>query len=269
MGKFLVPRILMFAGVGLGLISGSFAGSARAEPARMEFRCDAGSVLSQQRSLRAVRSKIERGQPVSILAIGSSSTEGVGASSRQSSYPFRLEQRLRSIWAGAGVRVINAGKGGETADQTLLKLTDELAENTYDLVVWQVGTNDALRNDGQRRFGDVLKEGIDATRRSGAALLLVDPQYFPAIDNSRAFEGFVSSIKEIAAKENIPLFSRYTLMKRWRERSLQDLVMVLAPDQFHMNDTGYNCLADGIAREVQAMVGRPSSIGLPVAGTLR
>ena len=111
MDKLLVPRFLILAGVSLGLISGSFAGSARADTARMEFRCDAGSVLSQQTNLRAVRNKIERGQLVSILAIGSSSTEGVGASSQEASYPFRLEQRLRSIWAGAGIRVINAGKG--------------------------------------------------------------------------------------------------------------------------------------------------------------
>lgn len=269
MGRLLSLRFLMLAGAGLGLVAGPLTGTARADTARMEFRCEAGSVLSQQANLRAVRNKIERGQPVTILAIGSSSTEGIGASSRKSSYPFRLEQRLRTIWPGAAVRVINAGKGGETADQTLARLRDEVSENTYDLVVWQVGTNDALKSDGQRRFGEILKNGIDATRRSGAALLLVDPQYFPAIENSAVFEGFVRSIREIAARENVPVFSRFALMKRWKERNPQELVMALAADKFHMNDTGYNCLADGIARDVQAMVGRPSSIGLPVAGTLR
>src|SRR4051794_15750725 len=108
MGRFLSLCFLMMAGLGLGMILGSFAESAQADTARLEFRCEAESVLSQQTNLRAVRNKIERGLPVSILAIGSSSTEGVGASSRSATYPFRLEQRLRSIWPGAGVRVTNA-----------------------------------------------------------------------------------------------------------------------------------------------------------------
>src|SRR3954452_24303572 len=128
MGRFPSFRFLMMAGLGLGILSGSFAGSAQADTARTEFRCDSDSVLSQQTNLRAVRNKIERGLPVSILAIGSSSTEGVGASSRDTNYPFRLEQRLRSIWPGAGVHVINAGKGGETADQTLARLKTEVLE---------------------------------------------------------------------------------------------------------------------------------------------
>jgi lysophospholipase L1-like esterase len=239
--------------------------TAQADTPPAGFRCDAGPVLSNRTPLRNIRTKIERGVPVRILAIGSSSTEGIGASSPAASYPAQLEQRLRAAWPGASVAVINAGVGGETAEQTLARLKRDTLDNAYDLVLWQVGTNDALKGDGESRFGGLLHAGIAAARESGAMVMLVDPQFFPKIQGSAAFERFVSAIQAIAAHEDVPVYSRFTLMKRWSERNARDLLHALAPDQFHMNDVGYDCLADGIAQDVKSMVGRVQSVGLPVA----
>lgn len=253
----LLSRALVAALLGLAGLSGAAAGS---------FNCESGNALHNPARLEAIRAKLERGQPVTLLAIGSSSTEGVGATSPALSYPAILEKSLRARWPGAAVNVVNSGKGGETADETLGRLAEQVAETRFDLVIWQVGTNDALRSgDGRARVREVLRRGLSSIRASGAAALIVDPQYFPKIEGSAGYAGVVDAIAEVAVAEKVALFSRFEMMKVWRGRSLDDLRSTLADDQFHMNDRGYDCLATRLARDVAAMVGEPSAIAVSAA----
>jgi acyl-CoA thioesterase-1 len=55
-----------------------------------------------------------------ILAIGSSSTEGIGASAPAFTYPAQLQARL-AILLGGPVEVDNFGVGGETVAKTAVK----------------------------------------------------------------------------------------------------------------------------------------------------
>src|SRR5512142_2518773 len=71
---------------------------------------------------RAVRS----GGPLVIVAIGSSSTEGVGASDPAHAYPAALGGELRRHWPRAHVEVINKGVGGEIAAQMLARFARDV-----------------------------------------------------------------------------------------------------------------------------------------------
>jgi hypothetical protein len=64
--------------------------------------------------------------PILVLAIGSSSKQGVGASSPAASYPALLQLALSRRFPEADVDVINAGKGAEAADRTLERMNAEL-----------------------------------------------------------------------------------------------------------------------------------------------
>src|ERR1700722_3665050 len=82
--------------------------------------------------------------PVRIIAFGSSSTAGTGASSPSASYPARLEADLTAAWSAPGsVVVLNRGVGGEDADDMALRLPSVIAEHP-DLIIWQTGSNDPL-----------------------------------------------------------------------------------------------------------------------------
>src|SRR5262245_17993314 len=61
--------------------------------------------------LPRVAQRIADGRPLKIVALGSSSTEGVGASSRANSYPSRLEAELRARFPGQEIIVVNLGIG--------------------------------------------------------------------------------------------------------------------------------------------------------------
>ena len=67
----------------------------------------------------------DAGAPLDILAIGSSSTEGVGASTPANAYPARLEAELEQR-TGVDFDVKNAGVGGELAAKTLERLKIEI-----------------------------------------------------------------------------------------------------------------------------------------------
>ena len=79
-----------------------------------------------------------------------------------------LEQRV----PGAQIEVIDKGGGGKTAAGTLARLDRDVLSFHPDLVIWQLGTNDALRNVDAKTFGAQAVEGIRRIRESGADLLL-------------------------------------------------------------------------------------------------
>src|SRR5690349_14892563 len=65
--------------------------------AAAETGCQAPG-LSRTLHADAITRRLKQSRPVSILAIGSSSTEGVGASAKDRSYPATLEHLLQRTW---------------------------------------------------------------------------------------------------------------------------------------------------------------------------
>src|SRR6476660_9867431 len=95
-----------------------------------------------------------------ILAIGSSSTAGIGASSPSRTYVARLETNLETALTGTDFDVVGHGLSGELAQGAADRMKREVEEIKPDRVIWQVGTNDALRhvalNDLTRCLGKTL-----------------------------------------------------------------------------------------------------------------
>jgi lysophospholipase L1-like esterase len=189
------------------------------------------------------------GRPLKILAIGSSSTLGVGASSPDAAYPAQLEARLSRDW-GVSADVVNAGVGGETSDTTLKRLVAALAGTPPDLVVWQVGTNDAVGGVDPEAFRANLAAGVAAARARRVPIVLVDPQFYFGIKNLARFQQYVTIIAEVGAAKRVPVFSRFAMMKAWAAKSAATLRAALAPDGFHMDDEGYACFARALAGDL-------------------
>ena len=85
--------------------------------------------------------RLASGEPVTIVAFGSSSTAGAGASSPAATYPSRLEADLKTRFPGRTIKVLNRGVGGEDASEMLARMDRDVAPERPDLVLWQVGTN--------------------------------------------------------------------------------------------------------------------------------
>ena len=213
-------------------------------------------------SLEVTEAHVARREAVRVLAIGSSSTEGIGASAPDRTYPHLLEQSLRTAWRGTPVAVTNAGIGGETADQTLARLAEILAQPVKpDLVIWQVGTNDAITGGSEAAFRGRLEHGIALVRAAGSDLIILDQQYYPAIPDHARYERFVGLVAAVATGAEVPVFSRYALMKDWNRQDPDLLAGMLSSDKFHMGDQGYACLAQALGRDIlDAVTTRPDPL---------
>jgi len=247
----------------LAVVAAAIAGAAPSRAQETDFVCETGerAVIGPRRLAHVSRS-LQGARPVSILAIGSSSTEGVGASGKDKSYPALLEGLLQRRWGRSPVTVVNAGVGGETAARTLERLGEQLSARRFDLVIWQVGTNDAIRGDDEPAFRDMIERGIHMVRQAGSDVVIVDPQFFPTVKNPEVYERFVRAIWDTAASEGVPVVSRYRVMKAWSARGPEELLSTLAPDRFHMNDRGYACVARTLAVDLADM----ARMGAAVAG---
>src|SRR3954468_13347489 len=87
------------------------------------------------RPLRRIGLKLQAHQAVKIVAIGSSSTAGAGASSPAASYPARLEADLKERFPGADITVINHGVNGEIASDMIARFDTDVIAEKPDLVL--------------------------------------------------------------------------------------------------------------------------------------
>ncbi len=231
------------------LIALSFAG-----PARAGDTVDACSVpdelLGFTAGLERTRARIAGGGTATILAIGSSSTEGVGATDADHTYPARLAVHLASRVPGAAVRVVNRGIGGEVVATTAARLRTEVAAVRPDLVIWQVGTNDAVRGVGLDVMAGIVEDGLAFLKAEGVDAVLMDPQFYPRIADNAGYRQAVAVIADLAARHGVPLVRRYEAMRYWAGRPQP--VSMLWRDAFHMNDQGYECIAGMIAGSLAA-----------------
>ncbi|MBV8472151.1 MAG: SGNH/GDSL hydrolase family protein [Hyphomicrobiales bacterium] len=208
-------------------------------------------------------------RPLRILAIGSSSTLGIGASSPSHSYPAQLAADLGAKW-GIATEVRNAGVGGEVVSVTEARLGVELRDYQPDLVLWQVGTNDAVSGVDLKDFRAEVEAGVAIARARNVPIILVDPQFFPGINNATRFDAFVAAVGDVGAKAHVPVFSRFVMMKAWAAQSADILRASLSSDGFHMGDKGYACFADALAQDIaRQRAGKSASVnGIPPGAKL-
>ena len=199
-------------------------------------------------SLPHVANKLASGQPVVIVAFGSSSTQGYGSSSPEFSYPNRLAAQLQRQYPGADITVVNSGHGGEDAPEMMKRLQTSVIDRKPDLVIWQVGTNAVLRNLDPAETAKMVDDGIARIQAAGADLVLVDPQYSPrVIERGESASRMVSLLGKIAELRRVGIFPRFEVMREWHENQALPIDSFVIADGLHMNDWGYaaspNCSA--------------------------
>ncbi|MFD0390475.1 SGNH/GDSL hydrolase family protein [Tistrella bauzanensis] len=205
------------------------------------------------------RQRLAEGGPLVILAIGSSSTQGYGAPRPEASYPFRLERDLARRYPDSRIQVINAGVGGEIAADQLARLDKLLADNRPDLVIWQAGTNDALRAVDRVRFAGEVRDGLARIRTHGADALLMDLQVYPGARDPETYAAYVALMRRLATETATPLYSRFDLMTAWENDRANPSPDLLFTDRFHLNTIGYACIARALGSAIARAVGQASA----------
>jgi lysophospholipase L1-like esterase len=201
-----------------------------------------------RRPLRAVSRAVRSKRQVRVLAIGSSSTVGVGATSASAAYVARLETSLEGSLKGMDIDVVGRGLSGEVAQGAADRMRKEVAETRPDLVVWQVGTNDALRHVSIDKFKGCLKTTLTWLADNKVDVVLVDPQYGEVLTKDRYYEQVVAAVAEVAREQRVLLVDRFEAMRELqRERGDR---FYLTSDNLHLNDRGHRCMGEQLARAI-------------------
>jgi acyl-CoA thioesterase-1 len=210
--------------------------------------------LADDTKCRASRRLLELGNPLEqarvsiadkkelrVVAMGSSSTQGYGASNPAFAYPAQLKMNLDKMLPGVDVHVFNKGVGGEDADEEVKRMKADVNEHKAQIVVWQVGTNSAIRRTPLDKFAEKLRAGIDIGRALGPEFVLMNLQYVPAVVALPDEEEYARVMAEVAKEKNVGLFRRFEIMRAWYNDGMP-YAQFVTNDGLHLNDFGQKCI---------------------------
>ena len=215
--------------------------------------------------LSRVARKLAGGEALKIIAIGSSSTAGAGASSPAMSYPSRLAVELQQLFPGHPISVLNRGVNGEVARDMMARLDESVIAEKPDLVLWQVGTNSVLRDHPLEPAGALINEGVARFKQAGADVVLVDPQFAPKVIAKPEVQTMVGMISAAAKAGKADVFHRFAVMRYWREKAAIPFETFISADELHMNDWSYGCVAKLLASSIAEAATRATVTATAVA----
>lgn len=210
-------------------------------------------------SLPRVARRIAAGEPVTIVAFGSSTTVGFGTSSPAYTYPNRLADQLRRKFPTSDITIINRGMGGQDAPEMMKRFDAAVLDADPDLVIWQLGTNTVVKGSESdvAATAALLEDGIARLQAKGIDVVLIDPQYVPAVAaRTENASRMVKLLGDVAKLKNVSIFPRFEVMRQWHEDEKLPFDKFVIGDGLHMNDWGYACFAQLLGDTIIASVGQ-------------
>ena len=208
----------------------------RAKPELLEL----GAPLPVARKAVAERKQLR------IIALGSSSTSGYGASNPAFAYPTQLRIGLEKALPGVDIEVINRGIGGQDVEEMAARMRTEMQHSPASLVIWQTGTNAAIRQMPLDKFDKTLRGG----------LVLMNLQYVPAVVAAPDKEAYEKVMAAAAKDYAAGLFRRYDIMQSWYEDGMPYAQFVQL-DGLHLNDFGQKCIGKLLTRSILSALTGP------------
>jgi acyl-CoA thioesterase I len=227
--------------------------TATTAPPPLSPSCDAPATdIAATAPLPNVAKAIAEHKTLEILAVGSASMETIGSANGVKSYPVQIEDLLKAALKGVDVDIINRGTGGEVAQTSSDRIHSEVGLTKPDLVLWQLGTNDALARVDPEQFTEVVKSTIDWLKGQGIDVVLVGLQYTSRFARDENYFAIKRALDRIAKEENILYIKRYDAMKFIAQTRAK--VNLMTSDNYHLSELGTQCMAEHVAHAMVASI---------------
>jgi acyl-CoA thioesterase I len=227
-------------------------------PAPYSPECQGGTTeIVTESPLPNVTAALQKRRTVRILAIGSAAA----ASGRKGGFFNRVERMLKQVVKGADVVIINRGVSGELAANAALRIKNEVAMSSPDLVIWQVGTDDALAFVPLDEVRETVESTIRWLKEHNVDVVLAGLQYVDRVSQDDNYYRMREMLRDVAAKEQVMIIRRYEAMQFIA--AAQQTGGGFGQDEFERTEAGYNCLAQYLASAItlgafgKGMSGRP------------
>ncbi|RTL51870.1 MAG: SGNH/GDSL hydrolase family protein [Bradyrhizobiaceae bacterium] len=197
-------------------------------------------------------SVLRSNQPLTIVAIGSSSTVGLWMTDQAKTYPEVMKSELLRLIPNARITIVNSGRSGDTIPGNMARFETDVFAHKPDLVVWQMGGNDFTWLESGESLQSKIVTGIRAIKAQGADVVLMDQQFTPMILATQ-YAKMQGAIAAAAQQEDVAYFRRFDVMHKAVDSGVPFLALS-SLDGLHMSEDGYNCVGRGLARGIVAAV---------------
>lgn len=210
--------------------------------------CDAPAELVQDEPpLPQVAEHLKAKQALVLIAIGGSSTTGRAAGDSDAAYPHQLELALRGRYPALPITVLNKGVAGETADQMAARMDRDAVAADPALVLWEVGTTDAVRGTDLDQFTSTLQAGVTRLHEHRIDVMLIDMQYSPDTASVIDFQHYLDGLHQIGDLTGAYVFRRYDIMKYWSDSGVFNFTDVPKSERRQLASRVYACLGERLA----------------------
>ena len=195
------------------------------------------------------------------VALGDSTVEGIGASSRDANYVSRLHARLRERYPNA--RVVNLGVGGATSQNVITRQLDRAVALKPQLLTVSVGPNDITSRVAVKTYADNMDTILGRLAKETDAVIVVN--LLPDLAVTRRFRGrgevssvvarlsteFNDELARAAKRHGAALVDLYGASRR----EVPGRPELLARDGYHPSDLGYARWAELMWEAVRTRIG--------------
>ena len=148
-------------------------------------------------------------RPIRTLVVGPA-IEGPEVIERRHSHLLAaLQQRLPA----ANFELLEGWHGSRVAEEDFDRLRSEVADTKPDLILWEVGTPDALAASDPQDFGDVLTRAASWAKSQDIDVVFIDPPYVPRVSHEPLYGKMVRAINAVSVQARVNLFRRYAAME--------------------------------------------------------
>ena len=140
-------------------------------------------------------------QPITILALGDSLTEGLGVDA-DDNYPAQLEAKLKQM-GYTNVDVVNSGLSGETSTGLINRL-DWVSQTKPDITILTIGANDAIRGLDVATVEGNIRTAVKHLQDNGSEVILSGMQIYDNL-GSDYVKSFAAIYPRVAKDMNVTL----------------------------------------------------------------
>jgi acyl-CoA thioesterase I len=206
--------------------------------------------LSLGASLGRTKAKLQSGEMLKVVALGSSSTTGFGVLSSTGAFPEVMKQELIRLRPSAKIELINSvGRIMENLGDNIARLDSDVLRHKPDLVIWQLGSNDAVWRGIADNAKETLTDAVKRLKAANADVVLMDLQYAPLVLLTTRHVRMEKIITDVSREQNVGQFPRFLLMKRAVDGGVKGLVGL---DGLHKSAEGHKCVGIALAQMVDA-----------------
>lgn len=192
-----------------------------------------------------IAAALKERKKIKILAIGGTSASLRGPVS--GGHYAVVERFLEATFNGLDVEVVHRGVSGELASDAAERIKTEVALTNTDLVLWQLGTADALARVSVADFHVLVSQTVKWLKAHKIDVILVGLRYARSMATDLHFQATRTAVEGVAKEQNVLRIGRYEA-EETLEKIRRDQGTVLG--EVEVTESGYVCMAEYLARAI-------------------